>query len=143
MGEPTQSSLSANKFVIFLDENHCRNRAVIEAIEQAGIECQKLLDHFAAGTEDLSWLPEVGRHGWCLLTTDARIRSNTLEKEAVRIHSIRMFYFSRNNLGGAEMGAALRKAIPAMRRLALEQAAPFYASISRNGEVSLRSSFHL
>jgi hypothetical protein len=52
-----------------------------------------------------------------------------------------MFYFSRNNLAGMEMGVALLRAIPAMLRLVGTQAAPFTASISRSGEVKLRDSF--
>ena len=133
--------VAASPLVLFLDENHCRNRHVISAIEHHGIRWESHLDHFAPGTEDTEWLPEVGRRGWALLTTDARIRSNFLEREAVRTNGIRMFYFSRNNLAGMEMGVALLGAIPAMLRLVGTQAAPFTASISRSGEVKLRDSF--
>jgi hypothetical protein len=140
--EQGQGSLvAASPLVLFLDENHCRNRHVISAIEHHGIRWESHLDHFAPGTEDTEWLPEIGRRGWALLTTDARIRSNFLEREAVRTNRIRMFYFSRNNLAGMEMGVALLRAIPAMLRLVGTQAAPFTASISRSGEVKLRDSF--
>jgi hypothetical protein len=131
--------------ILFLDENHCGNRHLLNAIENQGIRCEKHLDHFPAGTEDTLWLPEIGRRSWCLLTTDASIRrkfrSNYLEREAVRIHGVRMFYFSRNQLSGAEMGIALTRALPAIRRLFETQPAPFTASISRNGEVQLRDTF--
>jgi hypothetical protein len=129
--------------VIFLDENHCRNRHVIDAIETSGLRCEKHLDHFPAGTVDVDWLPEVGKREWCLLTTDARIRSNHLEREAVRQYRIRMFYFPKNNLSGKEMGAALTKALPAMVALALSQPAPFIASIGKRGEVNLRNNFEV
>jgi hypothetical protein len=82
--EQGQGSLvAASPLVLFLDENHCRNRHVISAIEHHGIRWESHLDHFAPGTEDTEWLPELGRRGWALLTTDARIRSNFLEREAV------------------------------------------------------------
>jgi hypothetical protein len=129
--------------VLFLDENHCRNRHVIDAIEGAGVRCEKHLDHFPSGMEDVVWLPEVGRLGWCLLTTDARIRSNYLEREAVRKNGVRMFYFPRNNLSGAEMGLAIVKAMPKILTLAASQPAPFIASISRNGDVTLRNTFEV
>jgi len=129
--------------VIFLDENHCRNRYVIDAIEAAGVRCERHLDHFPAGTEDVIWLPEVGRRGWCLLTTDARIRSNYLEREAVRLNGVRMFYFSRNNLGGQAMGAVIAKAMGDIVRLATSQPAPFTASIGKNGDVTIRNKFEL
>ena len=132
---------SAAPFVIFLDENHCRNRHIIAAIEEQGIRCEKHLDHFAPGTEDTVWLPEIGRRGWCLLTTDARIRTNYLEREAVRRNQVRMFFFSRNNLGGQEMAVAITRAIPTILRLLSNQPAPFTASINRSGDVNLRDTF--
>src|SRR5579875_2129583 len=102
--EQGQSSLS--EFVLFLDENHCRNPYIIQAIKERGIKCEKHLDHFIPGLEDTKWLPLVAGHGWALLTADARIRTNFLEREAVRNNKVRMFYFSRNNLAGAAMGNA-------------------------------------
>ena len=134
-----QSGLAS--FVVFLDENHCRNPHLLEALATAGVNCQKHHDHFLAGSEDTTWLPVVAKHGWCLLTTDARIRYNSLERQAVRDHGLRMFYFSRNNLGGAEMGRALTKALSAMRKIADNQPPPFFASITRTGEVTLRETF--
>lgn len=134
-----QSGLAS--FVIFLHENHCRNRHLIAALSNAGVACQKHHHHFLPGLEDTAWLPEVARRGWCLLTADARIRHNQLERQAVRENGLRMFYFSTNNVGGVEMGEALRRALPKMRKLFYEVDPPFAASITRSGEVSLRSTF--
>ena len=142
--EQGQGGIAApREIIIFLDENHCRNRHVIDAIEGSGIRCEKHLDHFPAGTPDIDWLPELGRLGWCLLTTDARIRSNHLEREAVRENGVRMFYFHKNNLSGKEMGNAVLKALPAMVSLALSQPPPFIASIGKNGDVNLRNTFEV
>jgi hypothetical protein len=137
--EPGQGGLA--KLVFFLDENHCGNRHVIEAIEARGIACEKHLDHFPAGTEDTNWLPVIAQRGWCLITTDARIRTNLLEKEAMRANGVRMFYFSRNNLAGSEMGNALRRALPEMERLVETRSPPFTASINKKGQVTLRDTF--
>lgn len=134
-----QSSIETSIF--FLDENHCRNPHVISAIEESGFVCEKHLDHFRPGVQDLEWLPVIARRGWALVTTDARIRSNFLEKEAVRANCVKMFYFSKNNLAGKEMGTALRRALPHMQRLLSTQAPPFTASISKNGDVTLRDTF--
>lgn len=138
--ENRQSSLS--ELVLFLDENHCRNPHIIQAIEDHGIACEKHLDHFNAGLEDTKWLPVIAQQNWSLLTTDARIRTNFLEREAVRTNKARMFYFSRNNLAGAEMGAALRKALPQMEKIVREVSPPFTASINKKGEVTLRDRFN-
>jgi hypothetical protein len=136
-----QGQGSIAELVIFLDENHCRNPHMIEAIEERGIVCEKHLDHFAPGSEDTVWLPIVAQRGWCLITTDARIRTNFLEKEAVRANGVRMFYFSRNNLAGRDMGKALRRALPQLEHLMKTQAPPFTASINKNGDVVLRDTF--
>ncbi len=139
--EQGASGLVVRELVIFLDENHCRNPHIIEAIEESGLVCEKHLDHFAAGLEDTVWLPIIASRGWSLLTTDARIRTNYLEKEAVRVNRVRMFYFSRNNLAGFEMGIALRRALIPMQRLVQTQSPPFTASINKNGDVTLRDTF--
>lgn len=136
-----QGQGSVERLVLFLDENHCRNPHLIQAIEESGLQCERHLDHFPPGVEDVQWLPAIAQRGWALLTTDARIRSNLLEREAVRVNGVRMFYFSRNNLAGSEMGNALRRALPAMEEIARTQAPPFTASINKKGEVILRDTF--
>ena len=140
MGDVERQS-GIGKFVVFLDENHCHNPHLIAALATAGIECQKHLDHFSRGLEDTAWIPEIAKHGWCLLTADARIRYNELERRAVKENAIRMFYFSSNNLAGVGMGTALLKALPKMQKLFNEQMPPFAASITKLGEVNLRTTF--
>ena len=93
-----QGSLSS--FTIFLDENHCRNPHLLAVLQDESVSCEKHLDHFPSGLADTVWLPVVAARGWCLLTTDARIRTNELERNAVRDYGLRMYYFSRNNIGG-------------------------------------------
>jgi hypothetical protein len=128
-------------FVVFLDENHCRNPHLLTALRDAGVAFERHLDHFVAGIEDTVWLPEIGRRGWALLTTDKRIRSHALERESVRENLVRMFYFSTNNVSGSQMGDALRRALPSMRVLFETVDAPFAASINKSGDVVLRDQF--
>jgi hypothetical protein len=52
-----------------------------------------------------------------------------------------MFYFSRNQLAGRDMGAAIVKAMPTIIRLVESHPPPFTASITRAGEVKLRDTF--
>lgn len=127
--------------VIFLDENHCGNRHLHAALDAFGIRYEKHLDHFPRGIEDTAWIPVVAREGWVLLTSDARIRYNSLEKNAVKNNSLRMFYFTRNDIGGAEMGATLSKALPKIISLCRTESPPFTASINRAGEVNIRDNF--
>ena len=127
--------------ILFLDENHSRNPYLLSVLSSASVQAQSLLDHFPSGTPDTEWLPFVGDQHWALLTTDAKIRYNLLERQAIRKHRLCMFYFTRNDIGGAEMGEALRRAIPDMRYLIDTQPPPFAASITRSGVVTLRDLF--
>jgi hypothetical protein len=128
-------------FVVFLDENHCNNRKLLAVLRDAAVRVERHLEHFAAGTPDEIWLPSVGKNGWALLTTDARIRYRANEKRAVKAHRVRMFYFSTNQLSGQQMAAAIEKALTAMRRMVARVEPPFCAAITRSGEVYLRVTF--
>lgn len=135
-----QSGLTSTVF--FLDENHCGNRQLHAVFEATGIRFEKHTDHFARGAADADWIPVVGKRGWAVLTADARIRYNRLERNAVRQHKLRLFYFSRNDFSGVEMGTILQKALPKMITLCEELKPPFAASITRNGDVAVRDEFN-
>jgi hypothetical protein len=127
-----------DSLVIFLDENHCNNKKILAVLANAAVRVERHLDHFARGTPDEEWLPIVGSNGWALLTTDKRIRYRTNERHAVIKHNVRMFYFSKNDLSGQQMASALEKALPEIRRICVRQAPPFFAAITKAGEVHLR-----
>jgi hypothetical protein len=52
-----------------------------------------------------------------------------------------MFYFSKNDLSGQQMASALEKALPGMRKLCEKYPPPFFAAITRAGDVHLREKF--
>lgn len=84
------------------------------------------------------WLPFVGRQGWVLLTKDKKIRFNELKKSAIQRNRVREFYFASGNYSGAEMAEILVTALRDMARFCRRYEAPFIASISKSGHVSLR-----
>ena len=102
---------------MFLDENHCGNVHLQSALNASGIRFEKHTDHFLRGAEDTEWIPVVASRNWVVLTTDARIRYNSLERQAVKNNNLRMLYFTRNDIAGAEMGQALARAIPKIKKL--------------------------
>jgi hypothetical protein len=126
---------------IFLDENHCNNKKILAVLAKAGARVERHLDHFARGTPDEDWLPLVGANGWVLLTTDKRIRYRTNEKHAVVKHNVRMFYFSKNDLSGEQMASALARALPEILKICSRHPPPFFAAITKAGEVHLREKF--
>jgi hypothetical protein len=129
------------RFIVFLDENHCNNQKLLDVLKKAGVPGERHLAHFARATPDEDWLPFVGKNGWALLTSDARIRYRSNEKRAVLESGVRMFYFSTNNLSGTQMAAALEKALPKMQRIYAGQKPPYCAAITKSGEVYVRETF--
>lgn len=83
------------------------------------------------------WLPFVGERSWVIITKDKRNRYNELEREALRRHRVREFFFASGNMTGAEMANALCGALAEMRRIVRESSAPLVASISRSGIVTV------
>lgn len=59
-------------------------------LREAGITVERHADHFAPDTPDDVWLPEVGQHGWIVLTHDERIRYKANELAAVMHHRVAM-----------------------------------------------------
>jgi hypothetical protein len=52
-----------------------------------------------------------------------------------------MFYFSKNDLSGEQMALALEKALPEMKKICAQHQPPFFAAITKTGEVYLRKKF--
>jgi hypothetical protein len=125
-------------FVLYLDENLCNTRAILDVLTKLGVPFERHLVHFPAGTLDEAWLPLVGSKGWILLTSDKRIRYNSLEKLALELHAVREFVFTSGNMSGQDMAEALERALNKMRNLCARTKPPFVASITRSGEVNLR-----
>jgi hypothetical protein len=129
------------EFVLFLDENHCNNKRVLNVLQERGVLYKRYLDHFRGGMADSEWLPIIGQHGWALLTTDKRIRYHDLEKQAVKENNVRMFCFSTNNMSGQEMARAIDKGLSKMKKIAEQTQPPFIAMITKSGSVYLRETF--
>ena len=125
-------------FTLYLDENLCNAKAILEALKKLGVPFERHLAHFPRGTPDETWLPLVGKNGWVLLTTDKRIRYNFLEKRALQRNAVREFVFASGNMSAQEMAAALEAALHKMQRICRKFQPPFVAAITRTGEVHMR-----
>jgi hypothetical protein len=122
-------------FIIFIDENHCRNKALLAGLEEARITYELHSDHFARGTEDAEWIPFAGDQGWVIVTTDDNIRRRALEKRGVLRKKVRLFVFTDNNTFGALMAERLISALPEMKALIEKVPPPLMASITKLGHV--------
>jgi hypothetical protein len=52
-----------------------------------------------------------------------------------------MFYFSKNDFSGEQMATALEMALPEIKKTCMKHQPPFFAAITRFGEVHLREKF--
>ena len=129
--------MQLDDFVLYLDENLDNCQPILEALEANGVQYRRHRDHFARGTPDEAWLPFVAERGWIVLTKDKRNRYNEIERDAVRRHRVREFYFGSGNFNGAEMAQALLGAVVQMKELSRTYNAPLVGSITRLGHVTV------
>jgi PIN like domain len=118
--------------------NRCLgNKLIVETLRAAGVSVEIHDDHFGKNTQDVDWIPEIGKRGWVILTKDARIGKNQMERLAVADARVRMFVLVSQNLSGTDMADIFVKAIPAMEKFILKNIAPFIAKVDRESKVKV------
>jgi PIN like domain len=110
-------------------------KAIVEALREINVSVEIHDDHFMQGALDVDWLPEVGSRGWVILTKDARIGKNQIERMAVASANIRMFVLASQNLSGSDMADAFVLSMSEMKRFISLNSAPFIAKIYAKGAV--------
>lgn len=121
--------------VFFCDENLGRVKFP-QRLRDENVPVKVHSDHFEQGTPDAEWLPEIGARGWVLLTVDARLRYNRLEKDAIMEHGIAVFVLT----GGKtheEKASAFLEARQRIHRFLAKHKPPFIAKIYAEGRVTL------
>jgi hypothetical protein len=111
--------------------------AVAAVLRQNGIRYKRHRDYFVGSTPDTELLKKVGKHRWILVTADQKQRTRTLECEMIKRHKIRQFVFTSSEVG--DVGQLLVKARVKMRNLCSNNEGPFVASISKSGNVAMRT----
>jgi hypothetical protein len=129
--------LQLDDFILYLDENLDNCQPILDALLGNSVRYERHRDHFARGEPDEVWLQFVAERAWIVLTKDKRNRYNEIEREALRRHGVREFYFGSGNFTGAEMAEALVKAVPHMRELSRSYSPPLVGSIGRSGHVTI------
>ena len=129
--------MSEAEGVTFYIDRCLGNKLIVETLRAAGVNVEIHDDHFTKNAQDIDWIPEVGKRGWIILTKDARIGKNKLERLAVADAKVKMFILTSQRLSGQEMADIFLSAITKMRELIRANPAPFIAKIYRNGTVKL------
>jgi predicted nuclease of predicted toxin-antitoxin system len=123
--------------VVFFIDRCLGSRRIPEVLRGAGITVEAHDDHFNKGAQDVDWLPEIGKKGWIVLTKDASIGKNFLERITVARAHIKMFTFASQSLSGEEMVTILLKAIVPMQEFVRKHPAPFIAKIYGDGTIRM------
>jgi len=126
-----------NEPIAFFIDRCLGSKIVHEILRDAGINVAIHDEYFGQNAQDVDWLPEIGEKGWVVLTKDARISKNTLERMAVANANIKMFILAAQNLNGEDMAAIFLKAIIVMQEFVRRHDAPFIAKIYKNGRVEM------
>jgi hypothetical protein len=128
--------MTTPKSITFFIDRCLGTGTVPEKLRNAGILVEIHDEHFGQGTQDVDWLPEIGKKGWVVLTKDDRISRNKLERIAVARAQIKMFILISQGLKGEEMAEIFIKAIDKMEKFVLKHPAPFIAKVSREGKIN-------
>lgn len=108
---------------------------VVEALRSTDVSVEVHDDHFPKTAQDLEWIPVVGHQDWVILTKDARIGRNALERQVVARAGLRMFTLASQNLSGEESAKIFHKALNAMLKFAQNNPRPFIAKVYKDGKV--------
>jgi hypothetical protein len=130
--------LRLKTFVLYLDENLCDCREIIDTLEKTKVKFKRHTDFFPRSTKDPVFLPLLGKKGWTLLTSDSKMSRRGLEMQAIMHYRVRMFVFTSGNLSGAGMARVLKIAHRKMRRFVQKNPPPFIASLTESGAIHLR-----
>lgn len=125
------------KQVTFYLERSLGGRIILEELRKAGLKVEPHSKYFRPSTEDIDWLPVVGRNGWIVLMRDQRIGKRSLELEALLNGGVKAFVLVSGNLKNAENAAVFVKALPKMLSMIAQNDCPFIAKVSRQGTVKM------
>ncbi len=123
--------------IVFYIDRCLGGKIISEILQNAGVKVETHDRHFAQNAKDVDWLPQVGNKGWVVLTKDANISKNHLERIAVANANIKMFILASQNLSGQDMAAIFLKNFVKMQEFVRNYDAPFIAKIYKNGDIEL------
>lgn len=127
--------MSEAESVTFFIDRCLGKKIIVETLRSADISIEIHDEHFSKNAPDIDWIPEVGKRGWMILTKDANIGKNQLERLTVADAKVGMFVLASQNLSGTDMAAIFLKAMPEMNKFIHNNTIPFIAKVYQGGTV--------
>ena len=112
---------------------------LVKILKILNVEAHHLQDDFAPETQDVEWLPEVGRRGWVVVTGDRRISKKPPERKALEEANVIAVFMAKGFTGKQifDLVASFIKWWPDIER-AVERVKPGTAlEVSVNGKVDI------
>lgn len=126
----------AEPFTFFIDRS-LGSGIVSSALRDLGESVVVHDDHFDHDTTDVTWLSEAGKRRWVVLTKDARIRTNALERAQLLSANVAAFMLGRGDLRGSDMARAFANALPRMKTALRRWDLAMIAVVAAHGGVTV------
>lgn len=128
---------SSDPEVVFFVDRCLGRLKIVEALTAAGYRAIPHDKLFKQNVKDHEWLPKVAKLGYVILSFDEHLKTNALERLAIKNSKASVFVLVSKNLVGDEMAAAFVKAAPAMKRFVVKhKRQPFVAKVYGTGAIA-------
>ncbi len=118
--------------VFFIDRSLGRS-LLATRLRVAGLDVRVHDEHFPPEAFDETWLEAVAANGWCVLTTDLRLRYEPLPRAAIVRGRLAVFEFSKGDRTAEEQARAFLRRSARILDLCRNGRRPFVARISQHG----------
>jgi PIN like domain len=126
----------AEPFTFFVDRS-LGGAFVATAVREAGHAVVVHDDEFDANARDVDWLRAVGARRWVVLTKDARIRTNALERGTLLSANVAAFILGQGDMTGPRMALIFVSALPRMMKVLRRWDLPIISTVTAVGGVSV------
>ena len=100
-------------------------------LREAGLVVHAHNEHFAHDAPDTIWIPAVASRGWVILTSDAAIKRNPLEREAVLTSGARLLVLVGANATTADRAHNFVNTLSRIEAFLAQEPPPLMAKIFR------------
>lgn len=110
-------------------------RTVPDALRAHGVLVRTYEDLYpdVDDVADVTWIPEVTRRGWVILTKDREIRRNPAELAVLRAAGARYVCLSAKNMRGEQQAECLIEHWRTVEGVVLTKKPPLIVAINRSG----------